>query len=394
MKNRSLILYSLLFLVLTYCIMYLTPFTGLNHDFSELITFMRLAYIAIAILILFKILHLVINGEFKELVKKITLAITSIITLTFVLEVAFMFVPHSHGAGGEESLAARLWFSKYWEVNSLGYRDKEISDEDGNNKFNIAIVGDSFVAGHGIKAPASRFSNVLQTKLSDAYRVHNLGLNGADTQVEYAKLVQFPIKPNLIILSHHPNDIMRVPRSTAGLQKDENSTWSITASFLPLSIGESLVKNSYLVNYFFWKFNPATSLDENIQIAGAEYFGSQAGQSSHLSAYLDESVYSQHLQNIYQFVLLSREESIPLVVILFPETWDETIEFSEAYANKPIEAFLQREGIPVLDLYNIVKSIPVRDRVVNDNDAHPSELVHQKVADALGDFLMESKLIK
>ena len=393
MKNRLLIFYILAFAAITICILLLTQFTGLNHDFSDVITYTRVAYIVIDILILLKILHIIIRSDFRELIKKIALAIISLLTLGFILEGIFMFVPYSHGAGGKESLAARIWFYKYWNVNSLGYRDKEVDTENGKDKFNIMIVGDSFVAGHGIKDPSKRFSDLLQKRMSNSYQVYNLGLNGADTQVEYNQLVQFPIKPNLIILAHHPNDIERVPRTSTNLGSSASALRTLYASLLPLSIQKSLIQNSYFLNYFFWKFNPISTLDKEVSIAGKAYFESAAGQDQHLASYLNKDMFTQHLKDIYQFVLLSREESIPLVVLLFPETWDETIEFSETYANQPIEAFLQREGIAVLDVYPTIKEVPVVERIVNNNDAHLSELAHHKIADVLHDFLVKSKLI-
>ncbi|PCH98523.1 MAG: hypothetical protein COB85_01400 [Bacteroidetes bacterium] len=393
MKNRTLLFYILVFVFLSICIGYLTQFTGLNHDFSDVITYMRLAYLGIEILIILKILHLIIKTEAKELIKKIAISSIALLSLIIILEGVFMFVPRSHGGGGQESLAARLWFSKYWEVNGLGYRDAEVKPEQDKNKFNIMVIGDSFVAGHGIKDPTKRFSNLLQNKLSTSYKVHNLGLNGADTQAEYSKLVQFPIKPSLIILVHHPNDIERVPRPQTSIGDTRKKMKMLKASLLAFSIHESLFKNSYLLNYFFWKFYPVTSLDSDVDTAGKEYFASKAGQSSHLSAYLNEDIFKQHLQNLHQFVLLSREESIPLIVILFPETWDETIEFSKTYTNQPITAFFTRQNVSVLDLYETLSQLPVRDRIVNNNDAHPSELTHQKVAELLYNYLKTSKFI-
>ncbi|MBL4665420.1 MAG: SGNH/GDSL hydrolase family protein [Nitrospinaceae bacterium] len=350
----------------------------------------RLSYIALVILVLLKLLHISIKSDFSEVKKKLLLSSISILSLFFLMEGIFMYVPKSHGAGGKDCLSARLWFSKYWEINSLGYRDEEIDPND-INKINIMIIGDSFVAGHGIKDPSKRFSNILQGKLSNQHRVYNLGLNGADTQAEYSKLLQFPKKPNLIILVHHPNDINRVPKQAAALLSPY-SVIKLYASAMAAFVDISLVDNSYFLNYFYWKFNPVASLDSEVSVAGKEHFESEGGKNEELAAYLNESMFTQHVQNLYQFVLLSREESIPLAVVLFPETWDETIDFSGAFANKPIEAFMQREGIPVLDLYSTVKSIPIKERIVNNNDAHPSELTHLKVAEALHDFLIKAKL--
>ena len=100
-----------------------------------------------------------------------------------LLELSFMFVPISHGGG--DMLCAHTWFFYNWEWNSLGYRSQEWSEEDVSGKIKIGIIGDSFVAGHGVSDKQNRFSNLLQKKLGDEYFVFNLGKNGNDTQEEW-----------------------------------------------------------------------------------------------------------------------------------------------------------------------------------------------------------------
>ena len=82
-----------------------------------------------------------------------------------------------------------------------------------------------------------------------------------------------------------------------------------------------------------------------------------------------------------------------MMALLLPETWDETIDYSENHVNLPIGAFFKEQGIPVLDAYTIFKQTPIEERVVNANDAHPSVLVHEKIANELYKALSENALI-
>ena len=100
---------------------------------------------------------------------------------------------------------SQRWFEKNWKVNSLGYRDIEHDSYD--NRQIIFVVGDSFVAGHGIARPGDRFSDLLQKRLGDRYVVVNIAQNGWNTPEEYQAIISYPRKPNRIILSYFINDI-------------------------------------------------------------------------------------------------------------------------------------------------------------------------------------------
>ena len=86
----------------------------------------------------------------------------------------------------------------------MGYRDSEPKSE--NEKPNVLIIGDSFVAGHGIKYE-EMFSNILKNKLKEEYNIFNLGVCGSHTDREFDSLLNYPIKADIIILGYYHNDI-------------------------------------------------------------------------------------------------------------------------------------------------------------------------------------------
>ena len=54
-----------------------------------------------------------------------------------------------------------------------------------------------------------------------------------------------------------------------------------------------------------------------------------------------------------------------------------------------ITLFRER-GVPTLDVAELVKDVPVEDRIASPVDPHPSELVHELVAEAVYQLLLEN----
>ena len=84
-----------------------------------------------------------------------------------------MFAVSSDAFG--HTLASRQWFAKYWKpINSFGYRDIEHDLKNLGGKKLLFVVGDSFVAGHGITNPRDRFSDVLGAQLEENWEVFKI----------------------------------------------------------------------------------------------------------------------------------------------------------------------------------------------------------------------------
>jgi lysophospholipase L1-like esterase len=304
-----------------------------------------------------RLLYALIKNETASPLLKNGMLMVWALTVTFlILEALFMFVPRSHGVG--YSLAAKNWVRYYWKpLNTLGYRDKEVQGIPG--KKNIVIVGDSFVAGQGINNPECRFSNLLEKKLGGQYRVYNLGRCGADTRVEYDDLMKFPVKPDILILAYLGNDIDAI----AYKKYKEFSGFALYSDLYPAA--KPFVQYSYLINYIYWLFPHADT---------APYFNLLK------NAYQDEELFSEHMQDLDEFIGYSLKEEIPFIVLLFPFMIDYGL--NEAYMEKIAHYFSSR-GIPVVNVADSIAGVPQRKRIINSNDGHPSVYVNKLVADAL-----------
>ncbi|MDQ7034467.1 MAG: hypothetical protein Q9P01_06420 [Anaerolineae bacterium] len=103
--------------------------------------------------------------------------LVSLVTIGLLLgmgEAYYRFVYADSGWGF--TLAHKNWESRYWQVNSRGFRDSEWAESDFEGRSTIAVLGDSFASGWGVNNPDDRFPDVLANLLGDDYAVVNLAI--------------------------------------------------------------------------------------------------------------------------------------------------------------------------------------------------------------------------
>jgi len=271
-------------------------------------------------------------------------------------EGVFSMVDRSHAVG--YTLAARLWYTRHWTPpgNAAGYRDVE-HPEDGRKK--LFVLGDSFVAGGGIRDVHARFSDRLQVLLGDRYQVHNLGYNGADTSYELQLLNEYPARPDVLVLSYYVNDIVNAA-SELGHGRPSylpymNVPWPVAL----------VVSRSYLLDFAYWLL-PQPDL---------------RGESRFLrDCFTWPDVVARHREEIQRIVDWARERACPMIAVVFPGLTQ--LEASDPWVAPALEVFAQN-GVSAVDVRKLVRDLAPEERVVNANDSHPSELVHARVAEAL-----------
>jgi hypothetical protein len=271
------------------------------------------------------------------------------------------------------TLAFRNWHERYYEgtFNSLGYRDKEWTPEMIAGKTKVMVVGDSFVEGVGIEYTQDRFPDRLAQKLGPNYAVFNVGRGGAETDNEIQAIIKYPYSPDILVLAYFINDIgdksgeFGVPP----LPKEQVS---------PLL--SPLVQNSYALNFFYWRL---------IHIL-------QAGQPDAkwewlLKLYNHPGAWWVHQQDLLSIVKGAKSQHIPLLVVVFPSMTQ--IEESKVVTERIIRLF-DEQGVPTLDVTPLIKDLPTKELIASPVDPHPSERVHQLVAEALYNMFIEQKLVK
>jgi hypothetical protein len=124
----------------------------------------------------------------------------------FATRIVFRDVTTSSDNGGYFS---RRWYrSRPVHENHAGFRGREFSADKPAGVYRIAIVGDSFTFGNGVRQE-DRYSDVLQRELPAHIEVLNFGTAGANTPEHLdtvTRLLQ-EVHPDFILLQWYVNDV-------------------------------------------------------------------------------------------------------------------------------------------------------------------------------------------
>jgi len=294
---------------------------------------------------------------------KISLGLFSLFWTLIVVESFFRtFVAYPDGFS--YTLASRNWEDEYWKpINSFGYRDIEHDLKSLEDKKILFVVGDSFVAAQGINNPRDRFSDVLAAQLEDGWEVFNIAMSGWDTRDEYKAISDFPVIPDIVILSYFINDI---DGTAERIWKQDRPTWVEQPHWLIRPI----VKDSHLFNFFYWRLYRF----QNARQMAAIYLGYLE------KAFNDAKVWSAHEQELHRIVNWAENNKIPIIAVVFPALVD--LGWSRPFTQKVVH-LLRDRGLPVVDLSEELTGRNPRELVVNKFDAHPSVSLHAEVASLL-----------
>lgn len=291
-----------------------------------------------------------------------SLSIATTICIFFSLEIIFyssFAVSDSFGF----TLAWQRWAEKYWHpINSFGYRDEEHDRSEFESRKVLFVVGDSFVAGHGIPRIENRFSNILQRNLGQQYLVVNIAQNGWDSADEYQAILAYPYRPRRIILSYFINDIMGAARklghgSPIRVEPPSNG------------IVRFIINHSYSFNFAYWRLYRFRNKD-----LGEKYWAFLQ------DAYSNQDVWEAHETELLKIVTYTQKESIDLTVVVFPNLGN--VKGCEAITSK-VTKFLQEHGVRVINLEPLLEGRDPNSLIVNRLDEHPNEALNREVAELL-----------
>lgn len=323
--------------------------------------FKRTLLLALSIFTLTASLYYFYKILLNNTIKNIALAIYSIITLFIIFEIIFMHLPISQGTG--DAYCAVMWFRKYWKKNEMGYRDKPYNPAVDTLTNNIVFLGDSYVAGHGIKKTEDRMSNLLETKLGHAYRVFNLGRNGANTKDELLFLERFPYKFNKLILVHVPNDLEYM--------KNENSDENIS--------NNQFEPGFFINESFFINFLSYTQIGGYFKYVLSTHKFKVEQQRDY--PFSDTTLLNTHISNLYFIDSMCTIKNINLLIVSYPFPGITDTVAKRYYRN--FISKLKENNLNYLDAEPICDLLPPRKQIVNKFDMHPSKQVQKMVADSI-----------
>lgn len=277
----------------------------------------------------------------------------SLVLCSLALEMGFFFFSQSDGFGF--TLAGRNWTEKHWHpINKYGYRDAEYPPEIEQLCKKILVVGDSFVAGHGIENISDRFVDHIRREFEPDYCTYAISQNGWNTIDEMRAVQAFPSKPDVVILSYGLNDI-------GGVLPDESRWYPKAPS---QSLVKGLVEQSYFLNFLFWRMFRITSLQ------GSNYMQQM------VSAYENPQHWQALTAHLEKLIDHTRSQRAEIVVVVWP--WLRSVELSKPTTGKIAEYFREK-NVTTVDLSEVLGGRAPSSLVVNSVDGHPNVATHQEV---------------
>jgi hypothetical protein len=197
----------------------------------------------------------------------------------------------------------RRWLrSRPSRRNAAGFRGPSYSDTKPPGTYRIAIVGDSFTFGNGIRQE-DRFSDLLQAQLPSRIEVLNFGEPGANTP-EHEKRVEEVLRtvhPDFILLQWYVNDM-----------EDDDVTGRPAPRPLVPPMHDWLNARSALYNVANIKW-AETQVRLGWQRSYVDYINDRLSNPHGQSAQSD----NRHLRALIDH---SRTAGVPIGIVLFPDT--------------------------------------------------------------------------
>ncbi len=259
------------------------------------------------------------------------------------------------------------WMQRHYQLNNFGTRDNRDYRLKTDQRRRITFIGDSFTAGHGIKAVDDRFANLVRSALP-AHEIHTLARNGHEANDYLPRIRNLQAQGyefDLVVLVYNLNDISYLVPERA----------SIYASVADLIDRQSwLTRNSYFVNTMICRWKAS----KNPQLAN--YYGFVT------SAYGDErwKEQCQVLSSINDEIVAAGGQ---MVAVTFPFLSDLSEHYAFLTAHRQLEEFWQEVGVPHLDLGPSFYGRSERAMTVNRFDPHPSKAAHAVAAEQILIFL-------
>ncbi len=258
------------------------------------------------------------------------------------------------------ALSGQNWPKRYIQRNTLGYRDREWTVEDLEQRTTIFVVGDSFTEGWGLNDPADRWPDVLAQHLGDAYAVVNLGKAGYATTHQLEALQNYPYQePDIIIYQYFLNDIDVAAKSNG-------MSWEYEVPPPP-----PLANESYLVSFVYWWLN-YDRLFVNVVDGRTEWEFMYA-------AYDNPAIWDIHRAEIERVIDYAESRNARLITVIFPNMRDPV--GSIPYVDRVAQVLEARGHTEILKLFDQAAQWPLEERIVSPFDAHASVAFNHMVGD-------------
>jgi lysophospholipase L1-like esterase len=267
-----------------------------------------------------------------------------------------------------DTLVSTDWYRRHYHRNNIGVRDNinyEYARAPGKRR--ITFVGDSFLAGFGVRDVEDRFANRIR-RLHPEWEVHAVAQPGLETSNEVEAIHNLVVSNHygldLLVLVYNMNDIGEVmPNWIAEYKKmladPFRNSW--------------LCRNSYVINLYYHR----------AQVRRNAYFKNYFDE---LEAAYAGPLFEKHKIALTAMCNMTIIRGGRLVVVTFPFMHDPQ-RFKAAHER--MNQFWQEHNVPHLDLLPLFSNLPPASITVNAHDTHPNERAHALVAEKIDSFLQQ-----
>jgi lysophospholipase L1-like esterase len=285
----------------------------------------------------------------------ITLLISTI-GAEFVTRLIFRNVTTGSDNGG--------YFSRRWnstgsvQENSAGFRGREFTRSKPAGDYRIAVVGDSFTYGNGVRAE-DRYSDVLQSRLPSHFEVLNFGVPGANTPEHRRLVTQLlrDVRPDFILLQWFVNDV----------EDDDTAGRPVFRTLMPYHPLHNWLNSSsalYAIANMQWS---EAQVSLGMTTSYVEYLQRRFGDPDSKDSVRDREL-------LRDLIAKTQQAHVPIGIVLFPDTAapiDEHYPF--AYLHERVLAVCRERAITCLDLRSEFAKIKDRQALwASRLDHHPS----------------------
>lgn len=275
---------------------------------------------------------------------------------------------------------SQRWFDRHVVYNAFAFRDEHFPWDKDPEELRLAVIGDSFAFGYGIKNPNDRLNEQVERKLKAVCgksRVHAIARPGMDTVHELMFLNQYVIGRHYdgVVLSYFLND----------QSGDDTATflpwYSQISSWRSKPVIGFFMKHSFALEYFL--VHLSLQLDPQVH-KGADYYG---------SLYRNEEVWSKHVKTLDKFIETTRIHKLPLMVVVFPVMNSIGEQYPYRDVHTKLVSYFSQNSIPVVDLEPSFSALGAEKLLVSKRDFHPNERGHAIAADKLFEKMRQMNLV-
>jgi len=169
------------------------------------------------------------------------------------------------------------------------------------------------------------------------------------------------IKPHKIVLQYFGNDIEFVAAEYYGKPSLFEIPKNINKYFM------FVISVSYFFNYLYWSFPHKEFLIPYL--------------ISICNAYKNKDIFERHKKQLKLFVDYAKENSIQFIVVIFPFLGD--LEMSDVVYGNNVANYFKANNVSIINVSQLVKNVPLEERMVSKRDIHASIKVNKIVAEEI-----------